>query len=583
MVAAAEPQGRQGWQPPTKDPMWQLLQQNGHRRVGLSTKSLLLGETIKEQHPLGTNNGNLGLSHEARTYLMAFKQRHQRQCWAYQDQRVHVLQALWAGTDQQAPQTGERGDCPIHSGGTQWPTRQTPPWKRIPQTSGSFPPQTACTSGGPGPGTGKPKWPLWTWWGRKPPLEGLNASPQIHRGKGSLKQAITLSKNQRRMGKAVQEFKKKFCSFATLQAKSSKRRQVLEIAKNCSGGTPFPVDQELLVVVGTAIDSSGVKSGDQYVHELKLMHIESGFDWSAPLERQLFLVKKALRRHKGPEQRAIEVRLVDIPSEKWQTRSRVKGGHLYPVPSFAFASVWMLRAAEAFKVELDHLQLDRTNKEAKLFIPYSKMDQRGKGATRILVCHCKGECQVFCGWGISLMARSLTLESEGKNTPLFTWVSGKPATKDLMVKSWKSTVNKNMGGHSARRSGAMEYTRQGMDVQSVSFLGRWRSAAVFRYIEQALESMPANRTLFTTKDPLSWEGAEPMPVGSLTPLSQTVQEDPKASEVPLVDTMPEHPENAELWAISTGRTTKGMAHFVTRAAWGLDLNLWSTACGWHFA
>lgn len=43
-----------------------------------------------------------------------------------------------------------------------------------------------------------------------------------------------------------------------------------------------------------------------------------------------------------------------------------------------------------------------------------------------------------------------------------------------------------------------------------------------------------------------------------------------------------HGQNQKLWAISrssSGRTR----HWVNRASWGIPLEDWSTACGWHFA
>ena len=43
------------------------------------------------------------------------------------------------------------------------------------------------------------------------------------------------------------------------------------------------------------------------------------------------------------------------------------------------------------------------------------------------------------------------------------------------------------------------------------------------------------------------------------------------------------PEVGNLWAISNKQRARGTAHVVTLAAWGLSLDSWSTACGWHFA
>ena len=60
------------------------------------------------------------------------------------------------------------------------------------------------------------------------------------------------------------------------------------------------------------------------------------------------------------------------------------------------------------------------------------------------------------------------------------------------MKSWIDHIDQEITGHSARRSGAMYYTRQGLGIQEISVLGRWKSSAVFRYVEEALEEVPMN-------------------------------------------------------------------------------------------
>ena len=72
----------------------------------------------------------------------------------------------------------------------------------------------------------------------------------------------------------------------------------------------------------------------------------------------------------------------------------------------------------------------------------------------------------------------------------------------------------------------MHYTHEGMDVAGIMFLGRWRSSAVFRYIEEAMQEMPANRKLLEEKaktDPFLKEAMEIKRVGSLVKEKQTVE------------------------------------------------------------
>ena len=136
-----------------------------------------------------------------------------------------------------------------------------------------------------------------------------------------------------------------------------------------------------------------------------------------------------------------------------------------------------------------------------------------------------------------------------------------------------------MSGHSARRSGAMMYTRLGIDIQTVGFMGRWRSSAVFRYVEEATKELPLNHRTKLNHSAMSnrWPAGDSVrPSEELqTEGSAEAPKDLKAGEEPpAVD--------PELWAVSRSRG-KTVIHRVKEASWNLQLNEWKTACGWHFA
>ena len=85
-------------------------------------------------------------------------------------------------------------------------------------------------------------------------------------------------------------------------------------------------------------------------------------------------------------------------------------------------------------------------------------------------------------------------------TPLFGDSNGTQVQKIKMSKAWVQTVNEEVTGHSARRSGAMWYTRKGMPVHEIGLLGRWKSSAVFRYTEETLQEIPLNATVTGEKE-----------------------------------------------------------------------------------
>ena len=69
---------------------------------------------------------------------------------------------------------------------------------------------------------------------------------------------------------------------------------------------------------------------------------------------------------------------------------------------------------------------------------------------------------------------------------------GKKASKSQLVNAWKALFGSSVTGHSARRSGALQYIRQGWAISQVAFLGRWKSQGIYNYAQEALESMPVN-------------------------------------------------------------------------------------------
>ena len=421
------------------------------------------------------------------------------------------------------------------------------------------------------------------------------------RPKQGMRDAIALAKAPNDLRRAKETFMKKFLARGTLLAKNAKRRKILELLQAIAGDNHFPANQELILAVATALDEAKLQSGDQYIHELKLMHIEAGHEWGSPLERQLFLCKRALKRHRGPEVRAKEFQIADITLESWEATCKSKGSYIRPAWMYAVAVLWMLRACEVAELRMGDLAVDCDSKTVALTVRKSKTDQAARGTKRTLSCCGRQNCTRECPF--SLAIRVLADRPNGKmKDPLFS-TRGKPKrNRTHTSRCWAKELHKDLTGHSARRSGAMFYTRQGMDIQDISFLGRWRSSAVFRYMEEAMQERPMNNRLKTMAEDEAkfsvvnhaqslerWTASltENKTVGPGTPAPATPGVNVVAPGTPAPGTpapikIPEDPEDLQLWATSWTRTKRKVTHLVTKASWQTDLNEWSTACGWHF-
>ena len=138
--------------------------------------------------------------------------------------------------------------------------------------------------------------------------------------------------------------------------------------------------------------------------------------------------------------------------------------------------------------------------------------------------------------------------------------------------------------------GEAELCTTPLGLTTIGSLGRWKSSAVLRYVEEALSQLPANVRAVNP----SREGTKKYEAGSgqdpATPMGngecgkeqkeaivkeKVVQEKVvkfvKSNEAIII---PADPEEEDMWAISAHSRGR-MAHVVTKASWGLDLDpLW---------
>ena len=164
---------------------------------------------------------------------------------------------------------------------------------------------------------------------------------------------------------------------------------------------------------------------------------------------------------------------------------------------------------------------------------------------------------------------------------IFQDAEGRKLSKAKMVEGWALIANDGIQGHSARRSGAMNYVRLGMPIQELAFLGRWKSSVVLAYAEDALQSEPANRNISGDRNQ---KGKKPTEKASVRSDAMVVEDMPK--EVPkmagkdlVVTQLPK-----KLWVASTAYSSRERVwHQVEGASWDTPIETWTSVCGWPFS
>ena len=406
---------------------------------------------------------------------------------------------------------------------------------------------------------------------------------------------MSKSKNKAWLERVRASFKEKFFAKATAASKNSRRKRIVEILGR---GPPFEVED--FEILGAVLDAAEMKAGEQYLQEAKGMHVEDGWSWDLRLESHLTSCKRALKRDRGPEKRALEVKIHDLKTQEVHRLNKDTVGPARPGWVYAWAVIWMMRSIEVADIRTEHVTADQEKRTIKLLIPKSKMDQKGSGVQRTLKCCGKRTCEVSCPWEWWMKAKQEASWEKGGR--LFPSYDKKDYSKLQMVSAWVKYLRRDMSGHSARRSGAMMYARAGMSLPEISFLGRWRSSAVLRYVEEALTEIPVNQNVNGEGPPekkRKRRAGDKSPTGEPT-TTDCIDLEAKEDTVPQVINLEREELKAKtetkdldgkalqshktkvMWVVSTYRGRK-TSHEVGQAGWGLPLEDWTTICGWHFA
>ncbi|CAJ1451520.1 unnamed protein product, partial [Effrenium voratum] len=188
-----------------------------------------------------------------------------------------------------------------------------------------------------------------------------------------------------------------------------------------AGFEAMKVTPEAIKCLAASLKTGGYKSAHLYLAEAKLVHIESGAQWTDLHARTMKQCLLAVTRGLGPRKnvaRILEARITK--------KGRAKTLLALPKEVFLFGMMWMLREVEA----------------------------------------CDWACPLANAKALSPAKGVVDLEA-----PLCLTVGGTCPTKSQVVASWSKLFG-----------------------MKVAYLGRWKSDVIYSYAEEALESMPVNRS-----------------------------------------------------------------------------------------
>ena len=337
-------------------------------------------------------------------------------------------------------------------------------------------------------------------------LQWRTMAKRLKRTRGARKVRCTQEKVNDKVNEKediVKKFEEGFFATTSRKSRESRRKTVRRIlGEDCPGGTQhYKFGANSFSKLAATLKNEKYKAIKPYLIEAKMMHLDAGGEWSLAWDRKFKLCMKAAGRDAGPVKKAKEVNKDAWATERKTTESKRKEPDKVKISvtmaraAFAVATHWMLREVELSELRREDFEFDYKKKLVTLKLKKHKTDTEARGTIRVLQCTCSSECGWKCPYTATWRLAVCGGETKSQlhcvdDDYILTTVKGQKVKKWEIVKVWKELYGNDVTGHSPRRTGALQYIREGWTIAQVAFLGRWRSQVIYDYAKEALETTP---------------------------------------------------------------------------------------------
>ncbi|CAE7265094.1 DNMT3A [Symbiodinium sp. CCMP2592] len=303
---------------------------------------------------------------------------------------------------------------------------------------------------------------------------------------------------------------------------------------------PLPVTVELIDKVGALLKQARYRSAAQYYSVAKGEHRAQGHDWSPALDHAVAQAVRSITRGMGPSAAKLDFpleacsRQFDSDIEAAYARLQVPSAARidYPSDTGLVAAWFLLRGLEISSVLCEDVSFSREG-IVRLNLPISKTDPTARGCHRSHACICSrthdpgcgrsgDEALLFtplqqcncslgrnplCAYHAALRC-SIRLRKQGRwssKSPFFGDGSGPPTKAQVVwlarvfawvlcagdLHEWPRQVLQRWAQHAFRVAGAQLFARADLDLHVIMLLGRWGSAAIYRYVQEAALANPS--------------------------------------------------------------------------------------------
>ena len=427
------------------------------------------------------------------------------------------------------------------------------------------------------------------------------AAPRFHYARGAFHRAATILRQPAAREQAQLELHRdKFAptSWRTIFARERTIRRLVRTA----GVDLTPITPASFELIAAALKAGRYRSGASYLRTWERMHRSAGHLWGPELDVARGQARRSIERGIGPAKRAKTVILESVISP-----DKVSDA----TDMLIIGCMWMLRGAEAADLLIEQASIDASGDSAILQLGPTKTNPAAELVSRDLRCSCfatsnrsrstvgSAACPVHA---LRRVLERRAAEGLSGKHPLFPAPSRralKPAEAVRRIRTASGVFS--LTEHSMRRMGAQFYARRGIPLPTIQFIGRWQSAAVERYVAEALNAR-ASWAPFIAAEQLdlsrcigSVPGMQASPSLSTmaglvrsvvkSELGKSAARDPEpVAEGPRPEARAPQlaAEPGALRAVRATHSVDTPAHLIRSMDLGMHPSQWVTHCGWRF-
>ena len=311
--------------------------------------------------------------------------------------------------------------------------------------------------------------------------------------KASMAQARAALASRQSVGRALAELDGDTYANSSVAPRNSRWKTLVTLASGAGDAFKvLPLTRSKLRLLGASLKAGSYKSGAEYLRVAKARHLQAGHCWDTVLQATLADVSRSMTRGVGAPERAMAFGLVELAHLGRGRKGAHTEGPVNPVAVGICMALWLLRGLEAASLLGEQASISSKRDYATLNLGPTKSDVRGKGCLRTLACACddrrmhadnpRALCPVAA---LEEICRTRCAMGLGGKDPLFPRGSGKATTARGVCSEMAALTGIEVTEHSFRRVGAKFYAARGVTEPHICYLGRWGSAVVRSYIEEA--------------------------------------------------------------------------------------------------